>query len=279
MKPSNVLFDERGQAVLADFGLSLHVVTPVRLRSMLQSASLEAASKVRGTLAYMVPEVREGQPPIRASDVYSVGIVLFEMLTGRRPGGIERPSEVRPNLDGRINWDDIYAEACRPAVRRPTAAALLERIRQPSAEMQPAPRPLGPRPAPPAPSRQRSKAPFAAFGVLVTLALLLIVAVLERQSDSARRVATMTAPAPEPASAIPSETSSSMGQALTHVNSKVATDLGVESATSGADGLTVQELVESPRHVRRRRTDAGLRQRRDHEAGVDPPRHVHDGLE
>jgi serine/threonine-protein kinase len=74
VKPSNVLFDEAGGARLTDFGVA-----------HLGDLSTTATAGVFGTLAYMSPEQREGRPATPRSDLFSVGVMLREMLTGTRP--------------------------------------------------------------------------------------------------------------------------------------------------------------------------------------------------
>jgi eukaryotic-like serine/threonine-protein kinase len=91
VKPSNILFDDAGVPRLADFGAA-HV----------SDSSATATAGVIGTLAYMSPEQRFGQPATPASDVYSVGATLMEMLTGQPPpvsGQLSRPpSSCHPDL-------------------------------------------------------------------------------------------------------------------------------------------------------------------------------------
>jgi YVTN family beta-propeller protein len=82
VKPSNVLIDERGHCYLADFGLS-------------QSASDRGQStdgSLLGTLDYVAPEQIRGDEVAGRADVYALGCVLFECLTGEGP--FRRPSEV-----------------------------------------------------------------------------------------------------------------------------------------------------------------------------------------
>ena len=94
VKPANVLFDDAGVTRLSDFGVA-----------HLSDLSVTATAAVIGTLAYMSPEQREGKPATVQSDIYGVGAILFEMLTGERLVlGEEpktRPSGVHRDLDAR----------------------------------------------------------------------------------------------------------------------------------------------------------------------------------
>lgn len=82
LKPGNILLDNRGQAFLSDFGL----------------AQIAAAGKARltgqfivGTPAYMSPEQAVGENVDGKTDIYALGVILFEMLTGRLPYDHESP--------------------------------------------------------------------------------------------------------------------------------------------------------------------------------------------
>jgi serine/threonine protein kinase len=120
IKPANILIDDGGRALIADFGLSLSDGVSDARHSMIQSTSLsrETTGAMAGTLPYLAPEVLQGNPGTKASDVYSLGVLLFEMLTGRLPGGLELPSQVRAYLRRAEEFDALMYWACRPVGER-----------------------------------------------------------------------------------------------------------------------------------------------------------------
>jgi serine/threonine protein kinase len=76
VKPDNVLFKEDGSLVLTDFGIA---------RATEDHSQLTQVGKIVGTPKYMSPEQAKGEPIDARSDLYSLGIVLYEMLTGEVP--------------------------------------------------------------------------------------------------------------------------------------------------------------------------------------------------
>jgi serine/threonine-protein kinase len=107
VKPSNVLFDDAGGARLSDFGVA-----------HLGDLSTTATAGVFGTLAYMSPEQREGRPSTARSDVFSVGVMLREMLTGERPSPGE-PPRLRPTHAHRELTPEHDAIVDRMTAREP----------------------------------------------------------------------------------------------------------------------------------------------------------------
>ncbi|HZO16737.1 MAG TPA: serine/threonine-protein kinase [Polyangiaceae bacterium] len=122
VKPSNLLFDEGGTARLSDFGAA----------HMSDSEATVTAAEI-GTVAYMSPEQRMGKAATVKSDIYAVGVLLYEMLTGDLPP--RSPSEIRlssahPDLDAR--HDALLARllALGPEERPPSALEAREEIEE-----------------------------------------------------------------------------------------------------------------------------------------------------
>jgi serine/threonine protein kinase len=92
LKPSNILLDG-DQPLITDFGLSRF------LEPDPQPASMDGR-RLKGTIPYMAPEQLRGEP-CRASDIYSLGAILFELLTGRRPFG-SGPRAIQRILDEEV---------------------------------------------------------------------------------------------------------------------------------------------------------------------------------
>jgi hypothetical protein len=170
VKPSNVLLDESEHVYLADFGLT---------RRLEDEGGLAAEGRSVGTPSYLAPEQIEGKPVDGRADVYALGCVLFECLTGKVPFSRgsrlatawahleEEPpkaSGVKPELPESVDEVLRRALAKEPGERYPTCNALIEA----SGEA------LGIRRATPVPRRRLLL--VAAAGVLVVLAIALAVA-------------------------------------------------------------------------------------------------------
>jgi serine/threonine protein kinase len=130
IKPANILVGGAaskkveliGEADIkvTDFGLG-HA-GEMTTQSILQSGSLlaEEGRSISGTLAYMSPEQRDGQPTDARSDLYSVGIVLFELVCGERPSGSDLPSHMREGLPA---WVDMVHSRLHTRKERRLASA------------------------------------------------------------------------------------------------------------------------------------------------------------
>lgn len=86
LKPANALIDPYGNVFLTDFGIA----------KLLESASprLTQTDAIMGTPAYISPEQAQGNPVDQRSDIYSLGIILYEMVTGRVPFVADTPLAV-----------------------------------------------------------------------------------------------------------------------------------------------------------------------------------------
>lgn len=85
VKPGNIMLTEEGGVKVADFGIA---------RAMDGGESLTQTGNVMGTAAYFSPEQARGESVDRRSDLYSLGVVLFEMATGQRPFSGSSPVSV-----------------------------------------------------------------------------------------------------------------------------------------------------------------------------------------
>ena len=108
IKPSNILLDPHNNVKIADFGIA-------SLKKVNQEESqLTALSTTMGTLDYMAPEQRKDAANVDGrADIYSFGIMLYEMLTGILPeGAYTPPSQVRDDLSSA--WDQLIENMLRP---------------------------------------------------------------------------------------------------------------------------------------------------------------------
>jgi len=94
-KAANVIVTPEGRAKVLDFGLAKPLVgRDLEAATTLTQASLTEAGEVVGTLAYMAPEQLRGKPADARSDVWALGVVLYEMAAGKRPFAGETGFEV-----------------------------------------------------------------------------------------------------------------------------------------------------------------------------------------
>jgi len=93
LKPDNIIITSKGAAKLLDVGLSTWTAGGAARRQAARAADkLDAAAA--GTAAYMSPEQALGGPVDHRTDLFSLGVVLVEMLTGKPPFAIETPAEI-----------------------------------------------------------------------------------------------------------------------------------------------------------------------------------------
>ena len=131
IKPQNALVTRSGDVKVTDFGIARAAASP----------SVTATSVVLGTAAYMSPEQAQGKTVGPASDLYSLGVVLYEMLTGALPFEAENPvavslkhinepapspREANPEVPEALDAITLRLLAKDPQDRYPSAAALAD---------------------------------------------------------------------------------------------------------------------------------------------------------
>jgi WD40 repeat protein/predicted Ser/Thr protein kinase len=195
LKPANIMIDRQGEPVVTDFGLARCEVPG--------AARLTQAGDMLGTPAYMAPEAVSGDPAIGPGcDVFSLGVILYQLLTGHLPfdGSIAYlfaqilteqpmpPAARRPGLDPRLEQVCLKAMAKNVADRYPSMEALAEALAEylevpdPGQETAPAsPRPCQ-TPGPSVATRDRRRhgvrilaGAAAAAGLVLLGSLLLLV--------------------------------------------------------------------------------------------------------
>lgn len=119
VKPTNILMSDRGPQ-LTDFGIAL---------SPDATSQLTQPGRVIGTPAYAAPEVLAGRPPTSRSDVFSLAVVIYELVSGRAPyEGTDRSTPV-PAVDD-PHLDSLLRQALSPRPEdRPDASAFEARMR------------------------------------------------------------------------------------------------------------------------------------------------------
>ena len=125
IKPGNLIINRENVVKIADFGLAHLAKSQGGLDATREGQSM-------GTLKYMAPEQLTSAKRVDGrADLYSFGVCLYEMLTGKLPlGAFKRPSEYNPELDAR--WDDIIVKVLRmePDERYRDAAEMARAIRE-----------------------------------------------------------------------------------------------------------------------------------------------------
>ena len=95
LKPGNILIDKTGKVYISDFGIARHI----------DAATMTLVGA--GSPAYMAPELVRGQEPTPQSDIYSLGIVLFEMLTGGERPFTGDKATITGSTAEKVRWEQV----------------------------------------------------------------------------------------------------------------------------------------------------------------------------
>ena len=135
IKPENILIDKKGRVKISDFGLAKLLDKPATANT------LTAAGHTMGTPHYMAPEQIEGAHEVdHRADIYSLGVVFYEMLTGQLPIGQFAPPSEKVQVDVRLDKVVLKSLAHEPERRYQHASEVKTDVEQISSGPEP-PRP------------------------------------------------------------------------------------------------------------------------------------------
>lgn len=135
VKPANVMITTDGQVILTDFGIA----------KIVSGSNLTASGAMMGTPSYMAPEQGLGQPGDERSDIYSLGVMLYQLVVGRLPFNADTPLAVvlkhineplplprlfKPDLSEALNAVMLKALAKDPNKRYPKVSEMLADLRR-----------------------------------------------------------------------------------------------------------------------------------------------------
>jgi serine/threonine protein kinase len=132
VKPENLLIDRNGVVKIADFGIARMMDEPTAEGLFHTAPDFSAAHTLAvGTPDYAAPEQRTSAPSDHRADIYSLGVVLYEMITGERPGnGVITPPSRHAAVDMRIDEAVLKALQQEPDLRFRTVAEFREHFRE-----------------------------------------------------------------------------------------------------------------------------------------------------
>jgi serine/threonine protein kinase len=120
LKSSNVMIGPDGHVTLLDFGLAVRRNADAGGWELDSTRLSQTSGGAAGTVPYMAPEIIRGQPPSVQSDIWALGILLFEMLVGRRPFVGNTPYEMASNIltNQRTRMESVVQGPIREVIDR-----------------------------------------------------------------------------------------------------------------------------------------------------------------
>ncbi len=169
IKPENVMLDKKGRVKITDFGLAKILGRDAK------GLRLTGAQEVMGTPHYMAPEqIEHPQTVDHRADIYSLGVVFYEMLTGELPLGRFQPPSRKVQVDVRLDEVVLHALEKEPDHRYQHASQVKNDVE--TIVSRPAPGPSGQTPGAPE-ARPRKRLQLRSWSVMAVL-LVSVVAVI-----------------------------------------------------------------------------------------------------
>jgi ligand-binding sensor domain-containing protein/tRNA A-37 threonylcarbamoyl transferase component Bud32 len=264
VKPANILISREGDPLLTDFGIA---------KIYEETLQLTSDGMMVGTPTYMAPEQLQGQPVDARTDIYALGVVLYQTLTGEPPfvaetplavalmhmyNPLRPPRQLNPNIPESIERIILRAMAKDPSDRFQTASEMAEALHQALTELSRlttvlptaaaeatsdaptgvATPPATPQPAPPpqpaAGAPRRPRWLWAALGGLAVVALVAALLTIPRVGQSGSTGAT---PGPAASAAAPAATANSLAALPPGPTVTPRAGLRVFGSTAGTIGL------------------------------------------
>ncbi|UCH97315.1 MAG: protein kinase [Candidatus Aminicenantes bacterium] len=119
IKPGNIIIDNKGVVKILDFGLAKFTREAAVKTSGMADSDLTQKGFVMGTVAYISPEQAKGKPLDKRTDIFSFGVVLYEMIEGQNPFRVEEQIETLYNvLNKKIEFTREIPEELKEIVRK-----------------------------------------------------------------------------------------------------------------------------------------------------------------
>jgi tRNA A-37 threonylcarbamoyl transferase component Bud32 len=183
IKPENLLLDKEGRVKIADFGIA-------KMLGAESSSTGVNETQSAGTPQYMAPEQKSAPHTAdNRADIYSLGVVFYEMLTGELPQGKLQPPSRKVQIDVRLDEIVLRALEEKPELRFQTVAQMSSELATVATQAQPQATERGAQPSPARPKWPRWAAVALAAPFVILAALMVGYLMLNRGWNSSRHEA------------------------------------------------------------------------------------------